>query len=345
VFTYPGATPATKTAIITQTQFNDTTDVGTVTLISGDPNGDGQINMLDWPYLADSLGSALGSPTYNPSCDFNSDGKIDIWDFMIFRTNFGEQQQGGKGMNAKTRTRDRAIALRFEPNSIDNAKIGEIITLNILISGAKDSYGGEVHLSFNPDVLEAIAVNKGDWIQNPQELMNRIDNNKGKIDLALGSIKPITESSGLFAKIRFRVKAEGESLIKFEFDTEANRRTLFIEKDYVVPEITPDEGKIEVIPSVSILLQSYPNPAKDSCFIPFKLSEDADVTVEICNILGQKVKTIDAGYKKAGLYIAKEKALFCNLRNDRGDKLAQGLYFINLKAGKYSGRQRLVIQR
>ncbi|MFH0774418.1 MAG: carboxypeptidase-like regulatory domain-containing protein, partial [bacterium] len=31
-FTYPGATPATRTAIITQTQSNDTTDIGTITL-------------------------------------------------------------------------------------------------------------------------------------------------------------------------------------------------------------------------------------------------------------------------------------------------------------------------
>ena len=174
--------------------------------------------------------------------------------------------------------------------------------------------------------------------------MNRIDNNKGRIDLAIGSLVPITDSSGLFAKVSFRVKAEGESLIKFEFDTEANRRTLFIEKDYVVPEIIPDEGKIEVIPSVSILLQSYPNPSSDSCFIPFKLSEDSNVTVEVYNITGQRVRTIEAGYKKAGLYITKEKALFYDTRNDRGDKLSQGLYFISLKAGKYSGRQRLVIQ-
>ncbi|MFH0775982.1 MAG: hypothetical protein V2A53_10960, partial [bacterium] len=47
-FTYPGATPATRTAIITQTQSNDTTDIGTITLIAGDPNGDGQINFIDW---------------------------------------------------------------------------------------------------------------------------------------------------------------------------------------------------------------------------------------------------------------------------------------------------------
>ncbi|MFH0774580.1 MAG: hypothetical protein V2A53_03680 [bacterium] len=57
------------------------------------------------------------------------------------------------------------------------------------------------------------------------------------------------------------------------------------------------------------------------------------------------MKTIEAGWKKAGLYITKEKALFYNTRNDRGDKLSQGLYFISLKAGKYSGRQRLVVQR
>ena len=107
----------------------------------------------------------------------------------------------------------------------------------------------------------------------------------------------------------------------------------------------PDKIEINVIPSVSILLQSFPNPAKDLCYIPFKLSEDAEVTVEVYNILGQKVKTIDAGYKKAGLYINSQKALSYSLMNDRGDKLSQGLYFINLKAGKYSGRGRLVIQR
>ncbi|MBU1261994.1 hypothetical protein KJ640_03480, partial [bacterium] len=262
-FTYPGATPATKTGIvISKTQIQDTTDIGTITLIMGDPSGDGQINMLDWPYIVDSFGSIAGSSTYNPSCDFNSDGQINLIDLMIFRLNFGESQQG-RGRRALAHTKsNRTIALKFEPNSIDNAKIGDIITMNILISGSKDSYGGEVHLSFNPEVLEAISITKGDWAGGvgAYELINRIDNSSGKIDLALGALKPITESSGLFAKISFRVKAEGESLVKFEFDEEANRRTLFVEKDHIVPEITPDEAKIEVIPNVSILLQSYPNP-------------------------------------------------------------------------------------
>ncbi|MFH0773978.1 MAG: carboxypeptidase-like regulatory domain-containing protein [bacterium] len=64
-FSYPGATPATKTnAVITQTQFNDTTDIGTITLIMGDSNGDGQINFLDWlPFF---LHRALFSHTKPP---------------------------------------------------------------------------------------------------------------------------------------------------------------------------------------------------------------------------------------------------------------------------------------
>ncbi|MFH0775526.1 MAG: hypothetical protein V2A53_08590 [bacterium] len=42
--------------------------------------------------------------------------------------------------------------------------------------------------------------------------------------------------------------------------------------------------------------------------------------------------------KKAGLYIKQDRAILYDVKNDRGDKLSQGLYFISLKAGKYSGR-------
>jgi len=348
-FTYPGATPATKTNVtITQTQVNDTQDIGTITLIMGDPSGDGQINMEDWWFFTVSNGSQEDDPNYDPNCDLNGDDQINLIDLMIFAENLGESQPDrGRGMRGLGLKRsDKTISLKFEPSSIDDAKIGEIITLKILVSGARDSLGGEIHLSFNPEILEVTNITEGNWPTNPPDILKKNwDNKEGKINYFVGRLKPEVSDSGILAYVSFRVKAEGESLIKFEFDSEANRKTLFIEKNHTVPDIAPDEGKIEVIPLQSILLQSYPNPAKDSCYIPFKLSEDADVLLEVYNILGQKVKTIEAGYKKAGLYITKEKALFYDLRNDSGAKVAQGLYFINLKAGRYSGRQRLVIQR
>ncbi|MFH0774627.1 MAG: hypothetical protein V2A53_03920 [bacterium] len=57
------------------------------------------------------------------------------------------------------------------------------------------------------------------------------------------------------------------------------------------------------------------------------------------------MKTIEAGWKKAGLYIKQDRAIFWNAKNDASQPIASGLYFISLKAGKYSKRQRLVIQR
>jgi flagellar hook assembly protein FlgD len=93
-----------------------------------------------------------------------------------------------------------------------------------------------------------------------------------------------------------------------------------------------------------MLLQSFPNPAKDLCYIPFKLSEDAEVTVEVYNILGQRVKEINVGYKRAGLYITKETALFWNLTNDKGQKVAKELYFIKLKAGGFTATKAMVVR-
>ncbi|MEW6104070.1 MAG: right-handed parallel beta-helix repeat-containing protein, partial [bacterium] len=178
-FTYPGATPATKTdCLITKTQFNDTTDIGTITLIAGDPNGDGQINILDWPPLADSLGSSIGSETYNPNCDFNQDGVIDIWDFMIFRDNFGETQTTtGRGIRAIKAKSSGNIALGFSPSLIENAKPGDVITLNILISLAKNSLCGEIHLTYDQNLLCPIEdkLQPGNWpTQATSTLKNRV---------------------------------------------------------------------------------------------------------------------------------------------------------------------------
>ncbi|MEK9148633.1 MAG: T9SS type A sorting domain-containing protein, partial [Candidatus Desantisbacteria bacterium] len=97
------------------------------------------------------------------------------------------------------------------------------------------------------------------------------------------------------------------------------------------------------IPIVSELLQSYPNPANNGCYIPFKLSSDSEVTVNIYNILGQKVKTIDAGPKNKGSYTKQDRAIFWDLKNNSGQKVSSGLYFIKLSAGSFSATKPLTV--
>ncbi|MDI6752036.1 MAG: carboxypeptidase regulatory-like domain-containing protein [bacterium] len=93
------------------------------------------------------------------------------------------------------------------------------------------------------------------------------------------------------------------------------------------------------------LLQSYPNPAKDGCWIPFQLRVDSDeCIVNIYNIVGQKIKTINAGPRKAGSYTKQDRAIFWDGKNDNGQKVSKGLYFINLKADKFSASRPMVIR-
>ncbi|MDI6751341.1 MAG: CARDB domain-containing protein [bacterium] len=112
------------------------------------------------------------------------------------------------------------------------------------------------------------------------------------------------------------------------------------------PESQIDEE--EIIPTTHQLLQSFPNPANNGCYIPFQLRVDSDeCIVNIYNIVGQKVREINAGPKKAGSYTeAKEgRAIFWDMKNDQGQKVSSGLYFYKLKAGEFSNVKALVIKR
>jgi hypothetical protein len=111
------------------------------------------------------------------------------------------------------------------------------------------------------------------------------------------------------------------------------------------PQITQRGTQtIADLPMASALFQSFPNPANNYCFIPFNLSNDADVSLEIYNILGQKVKTIEVGQRKAGSYTQKDRAIFWDLKNDNEQSVSKGLYFYQLKAGDFKATKAMVVK-
>ncbi len=55
----------------------------------GDVNRDGIINDKDLALLQVAYGSTPGTPNWNPACDLNSDGVVDMRDISIYATNQG----------------------------------------------------------------------------------------------------------------------------------------------------------------------------------------------------------------------------------------------------------------
>ena len=100
---------------------------------------------------------------------------------------------------------------------------------------------------------------------------------------------------------------------------------------------------ISLTPTETELLANYPNPFNPETWIPYRLAEDAFVTLTIYDGAGQVVRTLDVGHQIAAIYENRSKAIYWDGRNNFGETVASGLYFYHLSAGDYSATRKMVI--
>jgi hypothetical protein len=97
-----------------------------------------------------------------------------------------------------------------------------------------------------------------------------------------------------------------------------------------------------MIPRDWMLYQNYPNPFNPSTTIEFDVPEITGkiprVAVQIFNILGQKVTTIERGIHDAGRYSIRWDGV-----NEKGVRVASGVYFYRLLAGDYVSTKKMVM--
>ena len=96
-------------------------------------------------------------------------------------------------------------------------------------------------------------------------------------------------------------------------------------------------------PSETELLANYPNPFNPETWIPYRLAEDANVTLTIYDGGGRVVRTLNVGHRIASVYENRSKAIYWNGKNGLGEQVASGVYFYLLTAGDYSATRRMVI--
>ena len=100
-----------------------------------------------------------------------------------------------------------------------------------------------------------------------------------------------------------------------------------------------------VIPPETALLPNYPNPFNPETWIPYQLSEPADVTVSIYSVDGKLVRTLALGHQAAGIYQSKSRAAYWEGRNAFGEPVASGLYFYTFTAGDFTATRKMLIRK
>ena len=91
------------------------------------------------------------------------------------------------------------------------------------------------------------------------------------------------------------------------------------------------------------LLPNYPNPFNPETWIPYHLSQGAEVSITIYDRTGATVREIALGHQAAGYYADRGRAAYWDGRNDGGEAVASGVYVYQLRAGDYAASRRMVI--
>ena len=99
----------------------------------------------------------------------------------------------------------------------------------------------------------------------------------------------------------------------------------------------------DVQPQDTLLAQNYPNPFNPETWIPYQLSKATEVKIDIYNVSGHLVRSLDLGWQPTGSYMMPSSAAYWDGKNAVGERVASGIYFYTLQTSDFTATRRMVI--
>jgi len=96
----------------------------------------------------------------------------------------------------------------------------------------------------------------------------------------------------------------------------------------------------ENISFINDLKSNYPNPFNPETNITFSTKEAGNVTIEIFNSKGQKVKTLANNTFESGIH-----SIIWNGLDDHNKKVSSGLYLYKMKSSRYNSTKKMVLMK
>ncbi len=94
-----------------------------------------------------------------------------------------------------------------------------------------------------------------------------------------------------------------------------------------------------LIPKI-FLRQNYPNPFSSNTVIEYSIPESATIVITFYNILGQRVRRIIKTNQSKGPH-----SIIWDGKDDKGKRVASGVYFYRFKVGTFSATKKVILLR
>jgi len=286
----------------------------------GDANSDGVIDLADFSILAAVFGTA------DSRADFNDDGFVTLADFSILATNFGKTVGVPAAPVAKTEFSHSAgrLSLRMSREGEHTGSYlhrGDVVEATVMAEDASlKAYN--FALGYDASMLQLLAggVAEGDFLKDTLFVIQ-----DGRVFSATRSDS--SEGTGVLTKLRFRVVADGVS-----DDAIALRDVQVVDSAGRFIRLPELHAAISTVPHKTRLLANYPNPFNPETWIPFELADDAKVNIQIYDVIGRLIRTIDLGHRPAGHYVDRSETAYWDGHNSSGERVASGMYLYRLTA-------------
>ena len=133
--------------------------------------------------------------------------------------------------------------------------------------------------------------------------------------------------------------SETRAVINGNITLVLGQRPVYLEADPVPTSVENVPGTSEV-PGTFALLQNYPNPFNPSTTIRYRLPRASEVELAIFSISGQRVRLLVRQAQPAG-----EQQIAWNGRDDHGDPVASGVYWVQFRAGEFMQAKKVLLMK
>ena len=312
----------------------------------GDVSGNGEVTAYDAALVLQRVVGLIAPDDENfpyltlATADVTGDGTISALDaafILKYSVNlidrFPVQEQSGSPMHNPLVTAAKVSVADV------SAKPGNRVIVPIKLEHARDALALQFTVNYDARILRFIRVAFSTLTENSKESAASVTSNNapdGTLNVALATATDMVET--------------GE-IIHLEFDvlmTPAGYASpLELVDVYLNESMTPQvkHGSVKILPNRTALLQNYPNPFNPETWIPYQLSQSAEVSIEIYSISGRLVRHLELGRKGAGFYTSRSDAAYWDGRNQLWEKVSSGVYFYHLKAGDFQATRKLLVTK
>jgi len=189
--------------------------------------------------------------------------------------------------------------------------------------------------------IRGAQIEFGNLVNDPQNMIINTD-------LGQGYYRKVNELLRTLMYDRFAQKyiEAGEHFMADMPFVISNPEAITLDKIILVDINTHKVMNIEVnliygtptLPYDYILYQNYPNPFNPNTSVKFQVPKTSDVTINIYDMLGQKVRTLFANQVMRGTYTVNWDGL-----NDAGVKMSTGTYIYRMVAGEFVQSKKMVL--